>query len=71
MTVLVWIAGASGGIGRAVAETVPSPGARVVGISRRAAPGIAHLEADLADPSAWPGVTAAFRRERELARSGG
>lgn len=41
---LIWISGASGGIGRAMAETVPWDGARVIGISRRAAPGAEHQE---------------------------
>lgn len=61
---LVWISGASGGIGRALAETVPWSGARVIGISRRPPAGaVEHLEADLADPSTWPAVGAAFHRE--------
>lgn len=61
---LVWISGASGGIGQALAGTVPFGAARVIGISRRPpAGGVEHLEADLADPSAWPAVGAAFHRE--------
>lgn len=46
-------------------ETVPWEGARVIGISRRAAPGVEHLEADLADPSSWAVVGDSFRRELE------
>lgn len=60
---LVWISGASGGIGGAFARTVPWPGARVINIGRHPAPGAERLEADLADPSQWPGVGAAFARE--------
>lgn len=60
---LVWISGASSGIGLALAETVPWEGARVIGISRRAAPGAEHLQADLADPSSWAAVGDSFRRE--------
>lgn len=58
---MVWISGASSGIGAALAASVPWPGARVVDISRRGAAGLEHLEADLADPASWPRVAAAFR----------
>jgi benzil reductase ((S)-benzoin forming) len=61
---LVWISGASGGIGGALAQTVPWDNARVIGISReRPAGTIEHLQADLADPSTWSTVGASFRRE--------
>jgi NAD(P)-dependent dehydrogenase (short-subunit alcohol dehydrogenase family) len=61
---LVWVSGASSGIGRALAGTVPWPGARIIGISREAAGvGQEHLKADLADPSSWPLVGDSFRRE--------
>jgi len=62
---LLWISGASGGIGRALVETVPWAGSRVIGISRHPAEGAEHLEADLADPSSWPVVGESFRRELE------
>jgi len=62
-TSLVWIAGATGGIGQALAETVPWDETRVVGINRsRPGAGIEHLEADLADPSTWPVIGASFHR---------
>ncbi|HET7488747.1 MAG TPA: SDR family NAD(P)-dependent oxidoreductase [Acidimicrobiales bacterium] len=60
---LVWISGASSGIGAALAACVPWAGARVVDISRRGAPGLEHLEADLSDPSSWDVVAASFRKE--------
>lgn len=61
---LVWISGASSGIGQALAKTVPWDGARVIGISRGRPEGaIEHLPADLADPSTWSAVGASFRRE--------
>lgn len=60
---LVWISGASSGIGQAMVQTVPWADARMIGISRRQAPGIEHLAADLADPAAWEGVGDSFRRE--------
>lgn len=62
MAALTWVSGASGGIGRALAATVPWEG-RVIGISRRPPEGIEHLEADLADPSSWAAVGASFRDE--------
>ena len=57
---LVWISGASAGIGAAMAASVPWDGARVVDISRSGAEGLDHVEADLADPSSWADVAAAF-----------
>lgn len=60
---LVFISGASGGIGQALVKSVPWPGARVVNIARRPAPDTEHLEADLADPRSWSSVGEAFRRE--------
>lgn len=60
---LIWVSGASSGIGEAMVRTVPDEDARVIGISRRAPAGIEHLEADLSDASSWSGVGAAFRRE--------
>ena len=63
---LVWISGASSGIGAALAASVPWDGARVVDISRTGADGLDHLEADLADPASWSTVAASF--EESLAR---
>lgn len=60
---LVWISGASSGIGQALVASVPWPQARVIGISRRPAAGADHLALDLADPATWPQVGDSFRRE--------
>jgi benzil reductase ((S)-benzoin forming) len=60
---LIWISGASSGIGQALASTVPWDGARVIGISRSRPAGIEHLEADLSDPSSWPSVGSSFAEE--------
>ena len=59
---LVWISGASAGIGAALVATVPFE-AEIVDISRRGGtPGTQHVRADLADPDTWPRVAADFRR---------
>lgn len=60
---VVWISGASSGIGAALARSVPFAGARVIGISRRAPEIGEHVAADLADPASWPSVVASFEAE--------
>lgn len=51
---IVWITGASSGIGAALAETMPFDDARVIDISRSGGTsGAEHVPADLADPSSW------------------
>jgi benzil reductase ((S)-benzoin forming) len=51
---LVWITGASSGIGAALAATVPFAEAYITDISRSGGTdGAEHLPADLADPAAW------------------
>ncbi|HYU86376.1 MAG TPA: SDR family NAD(P)-dependent oxidoreductase [Kribbellaceae bacterium] len=60
---LVWISGASSGIGAALAAAVPYDDAVVVDVSRRGGtPGTEHLAADLADPASWPVVARDFAR---------
>ena len=54
---LVWITGASAGLGAAMAAAVPYDNARVVSISRSPGPDhTEHLPADLAEPAAWSAV---------------
>ncbi|MGH9180003.1 MAG: SDR family NAD(P)-dependent oxidoreductase [Acidimicrobiales bacterium] len=60
---LIWISGASSGIGQALARTVPWDGARIIDISRRRAEALEHLEADLADPGSWDAVASSFEKE--------
>lgn len=60
---LVWVTGASRGIGQALVHTVPWQGARVIGISRQPPANAEHLRSDLADPSSWSEVADSFRRE--------
>ena len=60
---LVFVTGGSSGIGLALARAVPWQDARVVVVSRRGAPGLEHVRADLADPASWPAVAELFARE--------
>lgn len=60
---LIWITGASSGIGRALAGSVPWAGSRVIGIGRRRVDGIEHLQADLADSGSWDAVGDGLRSE--------
>ncbi len=60
---LIWITGASSGIGAALARTLPWEDARVIGVSRRVPPVGEHLQADLADPSCWERLEASFHQE--------
>ena len=56
---LIWITGASAGLGAALAASTPYDDAHVVSISRSAGPdGTEHLPADLSDPAAWSAVEA-------------
>lgn len=52
MANVIWITGASSGIGAALARTAP-PDARVIGVSRRPSAAGESVLADLADPLAW------------------
>lgn len=55
---VVFVSGASSGIGAALLQTVPYPDARVVGIARRACLASERLSVDLADPRTWAFVVA-------------
>jgi NAD(P)-dependent dehydrogenase (short-subunit alcohol dehydrogenase family) len=54
---IVWITGATQGIGQALAQSVPYPDAWVVNISRRRHPQLESVVADLTDPDSWDGVS--------------
>jgi NAD(P)-dependent dehydrogenase (short-subunit alcohol dehydrogenase family) len=60
---LIWVTGASQGIGKALIEAVPCQGARVIGVSRNPGPAPVHIAADLAYPAGWDMLEASFHRE--------
>lgn len=60
---IVWITGATQGIGAALANAVPYPDARVINISRRAHPTLETVVADLSDPQAWDRIAEHLREE--------
>lgn len=60
---LIWITGASRGIGHALVATVPWPDARVIGVSRRRGKAAVNLVADLSSPSGWQSLDISFRDE--------
>ena len=65
MTALVWISGASSGIGAALAAAVPFSDARVIDLSRRGGGPAEHLAVDLSDPADWRRVEDHFVQELE------
>ena len=60
---LIWISGATGGIGLALAQTAPYANARIINISRRQHPDYATVLCDLTDPASYAAVAASFTRE--------
>jgi benzil reductase ((S)-benzoin forming) len=61
---IVWISGASSGIGAALARAAP-PGSRLIGISRRPSVRGESLTADLSRPESWSDVGRQFDRVLE------
>ncbi|WBQ05718.1 SDR family NAD(P)-dependent oxidoreductase [Kribbella sp. CA-293567] len=59
---LIWISGASSGIGAALAASTPYAEARVIDLSRRGGV-VEHFAADLADPADWQRVEEHFVAE--------
>jgi NAD(P)-dependent dehydrogenase (short-subunit alcohol dehydrogenase family) len=60
---LIWVTGASQGIGKALIHAVPWQQAKVIGVSRSPGPAPVHVAADLADPSGWDMLEASFNQE--------
>ncbi len=57
---LLWISGASAGLGSGLAKHQPYDGARVINIDRVAAPGLETVLFDLTQPETWESVAAHF-----------
>ena len=60
---IVWISGATQGLGIGLAQTVPYPGARVINLSRRDHPTVETVRFDLTQPESYSAVEASFRQE--------
>ena len=60
---LIWISGATEGIGLGLSRNIPYAAARVVNLSRRQHPDLESVRLDLADPQSWESVAAHFRTE--------
>ena len=60
---LVWISGATEGVGIGLAHTVPYPGARIINLSRRQHPEFETVRFDLTKPETWDAVGEHFSRE--------
>lgn len=60
---LIWISGASAGIGAALAAATPYADARVIDLSRSGGGTAEHVEADLSDPAGWSRVERHFEDE--------
>jgi benzil reductase ((S)-benzoin forming) len=60
---LLWISGATEGIGLGLARNAPWPDARIINLSRRPHPDYESVMLDLADPATWGRARESFRRE--------
>src|SRR5579859_606130 len=60
---IVWITGATQGIGAGLAKAVPYRDARVINISRRQHPDLESVVADLTDPASWAVIAEHFASE--------
>ena len=60
---IVWISGATEGLGGGLARTVPYPDSRVINLSRRPHPDLETIRFDLTAPGTWAAVGESFRRE--------
>jgi NAD(P)-dependent dehydrogenase (short-subunit alcohol dehydrogenase family) len=60
---IVWISGATEGLGLGLARTCPYPDARVINLSRRQHPDLETVTFDLTDPSTWDAVAQHFARK--------
>jgi benzil reductase ((S)-benzoin forming) len=70
---IVWISGATSGIGAGLARTCPHPGAEIINLSRHDHPDFATVRFDLRQPDTWDRVAdhfterlATFRGQRAI-----
>ncbi|MEU1525553.1 SDR family NAD(P)-dependent oxidoreductase [Nocardia rhamnosiphila] len=57
---VVWITGATRGLGAGLARTCPYPQARIINASRSPHPDFENIRFDLGDPSSWSALRASF-----------
>ena len=60
---LIWISGATDGIGWGLARTVPYENARVINLSRRQHPDLETIRFDLSKPESWDAIEESFKKE--------
>jgi benzil reductase ((S)-benzoin forming) len=60
---LVWISGATEGLGYGLARTVPYERARIINMSRRKHPELETIQFDLTKPETWGEVEKSFKLE--------
>jgi NAD(P)-dependent dehydrogenase (short-subunit alcohol dehydrogenase family) len=60
---LVWVSGATGGLGLGIARTVPHADARIINVSRRQHPDYETVVADISEPAGWDAIRASFASE--------
>ena len=60
---IVWISGATQGVGWGLARTVPFPGARIINLSRRQHPDFETVPLDLTRPDTYDAVEQHFKKE--------
>ena len=59
---IVWITGATQGLGSGLARTCPHPDAHVINLSRSPHPDLENVTFDLTRPDTWSSVRESFRR---------
>src|SRR5271167_4699570 len=60
---IIWISGATQGLGLGLARNVPYPNSRVINLSRRQHPDYESVIFDLAKSETWDAVEGHFREE--------
>jgi benzil reductase ((S)-benzoin forming) len=60
---IVWISGATEGLGLGLARTCPYDDARIINLSRRPHPDLESVRFDLTEPSTWASVAGHFENE--------